>query len=249
MTVLVGGARVAALAWITPDDARRFAGSDAARLVDAAGRTLAEKDKGEPEPMQASTDSFLIIHPWDLLTANSATLARIRENRLEGEVSSRTHIDGVLVVGAGTRVLPGVVVEGRVVIGAGCKIGPNAYLRGDTAIGDGCHVGQAVEIKNSILGKKTNVGHLGYVGDSILGDGVNFGAGTVVSNLRHDGGNHRTFVDGQLVDTGRRKFGTVVGDGVHTGIHTSIYPGRKLGPGTMTRPGEVVAEDVVGFRE
>ena len=50
-------------------------------------------------------------------------------------------------------------------------------------------------------------------------------------------------VGGALVDTGRRKFGTAVGDGVHTGIHTTIYPGRKLGAHSATRPGEIVDSD------
>ena len=77
----------------------------------------------------------------------------------------------------------------------------------------------------------------------MIGRGVNFGAGTITSNLRHDGNNHRTPVAGQLVDTGRRKFGTIVGDGVHTGINTSIYPGRKFAPGSTTLPGEVVQKD------
>ncbi len=51
-------------------------------------------------------------------------------------------------------------------------------------------------------------------------------------------------VHGVLIDTGRRKFGAIIGDRVHTGIHTSIYPGRKLWPGTTTRPGEIVQHDI-----
>jgi bifunctional UDP-N-acetylglucosamine pyrophosphorylase/glucosamine-1-phosphate N-acetyltransferase len=74
---------------------------------------------------------------------------------------------------------------------------------------------------------------------------VNFGAGTITANLRHDGQNNLSEVGGRLVDTGRRKLGTVVGDNVHTGIHTSIYPGRKLWPGTWTRPGAIVQADLV----
>ena len=148
------------------------------------------------------------------------------------------------MLGKGSRVLPGVYIEGKVLIGDGCKIGPNCYIRGATSIGDQCHVGQSVEIKNSILEKGTHVGHLSYVGDSILGERVNFGAGTVTSNLRHDGANHRTMVSGALVDTGRRKFGCVAGDGCHTGINTSIYPGRKLGVDSSTRPAAVVQRDV-----
>ena len=118
-------------------------------------------------------------------------------------------------------------------------------FRGSTAIGDKCHVGQAVEIKNSILLPGTNVGHLSYLGDSILGEKVNFGAGTITSNLRHDGGAHRSPVAGLMIDTGRRKLGAIIGDGVHTGIHTSIYPGRKLWPKTVTLPGAIVAKDIL----
>jgi bifunctional UDP-N-acetylglucosamine pyrophosphorylase/glucosamine-1-phosphate N-acetyltransferase len=112
-------------------------------------------------------------------------------------------------------------------------------------IGDKCHVGQAVEIKNSILLPGTNVGHLSYLGDSILGEKVNLGAGTITSNLRHDGGAHRSPVEGRMVDTGRRKLGAIIGDGVHTGIHTSIYPGRKFWPKTSTLPGAIVDKDIV----
>ena len=52
-------------------------------------------------------------------------------------------------------------------------------------------------------------------------------------------------VQGVLVDTGRRKFGAIIGDGAHTGINTSIYPGRKLGSNASTRPGEVVQHDII----
>ena len=147
-------------------------------------------------------------------------------------------------LGQGSRVLPGVFIEGNVVIGRNCKIGPNCYLRGNTSIGEGCHIGQGVEIKNSIVMDHTGIGHLSYCGDSIIGRSVNFGAGTIIGNLRHDGANHRSMVGEELIDTGRRKFGSVVGDGVHTGINTSIYPGRKLWPGAETRPGEVVRRDI-----
>lgn len=187
--------------------------------------------------------TFAVRYPWDLLAVNEELLG-LREDPA-GETAATVAEGGLLLVGEGTRVLPGVYVEGVVVIGRDCKIGPNCYLRGSTAIGDGCHIGQAVEVKNSIIGHRSSVGHLSYVGDSILGSGVNFGAGTITSNLRHDGRNHRTAVGGELLDTGRRKFGTVVGDGVHTGIHTAIYPGRKLGPETSTLPNETVQKDKI----
>lgn len=233
-------------AWLDPRDLEAFVISGTSTLVSPTGDALAWRGI-EPVngPQHIACHSFLIRHPWDLLAANEIHVSSLDENCVEGEVHPSAVIEGVVHLGPGTRILPGVFIEGNVVIGAGCKIGPNCYIRGNTSIGEGCHIGQSVEIKNCLILSKTKVGHLSYVGDSVLGECVNFGAGTIVSNLRHDGKNHRSMVDGSLIDTGRRKFGTIVGDGVHTGIHTSIYPGRKLWPGTTTRPGEIVSRDLV----
>jgi len=231
-------------AWIDDADARLLAGADAsASLVDANGALLARTGEGGSEIM-ASPASLLVRYPWELLRLNEILTGGITEHDIRGDLSPHAHVEGMLVLGEGSRVLPGVYIEGNVIIGRDCKIGPNCYLRGNTSIGDGCHIGQAVEIKNCLIGSKTNVGHLSYIGDSVLGDRVNLGAGTITSNLRHDGGSQRTLVDGEIVDTGRRKLGTIIGDGTHTGIHTAIYPGRKLGPGSTTRPGAVVSNDI-----
>ena len=162
------------------------------------------------------------------------------EPDIRGVIRERVTVDGTIQLGEGSVILPGVCIEGNAVIGRNCKIGPNCYIRGNTSVGDHCHIGQAVEIKNSILAYHVSIGHLSYVGDSIISSGVNFGAGTIISNLRHDGENHRYRSCGQLVSTGRRKFGAVIGEGVHTGINTSIYPGRYLSKGSSTQPGEVV---------
>jgi bifunctional UDP-N-acetylglucosamine pyrophosphorylase/glucosamine-1-phosphate N-acetyltransferase len=188
-------------------------------------------------------DSILIRYPWDLLLVNDRVVGAITESRFDGEKRANVTIDGNVWLGEGSVLLPGVYIEGNVVIGQNCKIGPNCYIRGNTHIGDECHIGQAVEIKNSILMNGVSAGHLSYVGDSIIGEGCNLGAGTITANFRHDGKNHRSEVDGGLVDTGRRKFGCVMGDHVHTGIHTSIYPGRKIWSNQSTLPGEIVRKD------
>jgi len=213
-------------------------------------------------PIDANT--FLIAYPWDILRINEIILQNIADYRLNGEavpagpimtsltlnngskISSGVHNDGTLLLGEGSQLLPGVYAEGTVVVGKNCKIGPHCYLRGNTSIGDDCHIGQAVEIKNSIIMDRTSIGHLSYCGDSIIGEAVNFGAGTITSNYRHDGLTHKSMIEGRLVDTLRRKFGAIMGDRVHTGIHTSIYPGRKLWPGMSTLPGAVVSKDVIG---
>ncbi len=194
--------------------------------------------------IQIDNESRVLRYSWDLLFVNEDIVGGLKEDKIDGTVRERVTIDGNVEIGEGTVLLPGVYIEGNAIIGKDCKIGPNCYIRGKTHIGDGCHVGQAVEIKNCILMNKVSVGHLSYVGDSIIGEKTNFGAGTTTANLRHDGKNHNSKVNGKQIDTGRRKLGVIVGDNVHTGINTSIYPGRKIWSNTSTLPGEIVKKDI-----
>lgn len=184
-----------------------------------------------------------IGYPWDLLGATQYVLDNLMTPENHGEVSPVAHIIGAVSIGRGTVIRPGVVIDGPAIIGENCNIGPNAWIRPYSAIGNGCKIGQGSEIKGSILMEGAAVPHLSYAGDSILGEKVNFGCGTITANFRHDGKNHKSMVKGELVDTGRRKLGAIVGDNVHTGINTSIYPGRKLWPNVGTLPGEVVQRD------
>jgi N-acetylglucosamine-1-phosphate uridyltransferase (contains nucleotidyltransferase and I-patch acetyltransferase domains) len=158
-------------------------------------------------------------------------------------VSDEATIEGDIVVESGATIKSGVTVEGPAYIGEDATVGPNAYIRGATAVGAGAKVGHAVEVKNSVLMADATVGHLSYVGDSILGRAVNFGAGTTVANLRHDDEPVEMTVKGDRVPTGRRKFGVVVGDDAKTGINTSLNAGVVLGKGVTTTPGEVLTRD------
>jgi len=201
-------------------------------------------DEKALERIEIDKESFIMTHPWELLRVNSDVLSTKKKYEIKGTIRTGATVDGELSLGAGSLILPGVYIEGFVVIGENCKIGPNCYIRGNTSIGNNCHIGQAVEIKNSIFMDNVNAGHLSYIGDSIIGFGTNLGAGTITANFRHDGKNHVSASLGVLVDTGLRKFGTVLGDDVHTGIHTSIFPGRKIWPHKFTLPGDVVKKDI-----
>jgi len=227
-------------------------------MLNASSPVLAEQGTGSPliwlsesgalpaedcVKIPVNDASFSIRYPWDLLKVNEIVIAGLSESRIDGEVSENVTIRGNIILGAGSVLLPGVYIEGNAAIGENCKIGPNCYIRGNTHIGNECHIGQAVEIKNSILMNRVSTGHLSYVGDSIIGEETNLGAGTITANFRHDGKKHRSDVNGELVDTGRRKFGCVMGDNAHTGIHTSVYPGRKIWPNASTLPGEIVKKD------
>ena len=180
--------------------------------------------------------------PWELLEANEWKLADL-DRRVDGDVADSATLRGDVVVEAGATVEPGVVIEGPALVRAGAHVGPHAYVRGATLLGEDVRVGHAVEVKNSVVMRETAVPHLSYVGDSVLGRAVNFGAGTTVANLRHDDEPVRVTVKGERVSTGRRKFGVVVGDGAKTAIDTSLNAGVTLSTGARTRPGESVDRD------
>ena len=180
--------------------------------------------------------------PWELLEANEWKLGEL-DRRIDGDVSETADLRGDVVVEDGATVEAGVVIEGPALVRSGADVGPNAYIRGATLLGEDTHVGQSVELKNTVVMGDSNVPHLSYVGDSVLGRGVNFGAGTNVANLRHDGADVRMTVKGERVSTGRRKFGVVAGDDVKTGINTSLNAGVTLSTGATTGPGETVTRD------
>ncbi len=163
--------------------------------------------------------------PWDLLNANEILLKGIR-TEIAGAVEPFATIIGEVMIGEGSIVRNGSYIIGPVVIGENCDIGPNCYVRPSTSIGHRVKVGHAVEVKNSIIMDDTKIGHLSYVGDSIIGRRCNFGAGTLIANLRFDEKNIK--VNG--VDTGRRKLGVVMGDDVNTGINSMINVGTMIGP-------------------
>ncbi len=187
-----------------------------------------------------------IGYPWDLLRANAFLLDQMEEPKILGTVMTGAWVEGKVFIDEGTIVRPGSVIEGPAYIGKNCTIGPNCWIRPYTTIGNHCRVGQASEIKNSILFDHAFAPHQNYVGDSILGEGVNLGCGTVTANVRHDGQPAKSVVNGILIETGLKKLGAVLGDKVHTGILTAIYPGRKMWPNTFTRPSEVVDRDIIG---
>ncbi|RLM33839.1 bifunctional sugar-1-phosphate nucleotidylyltransferase/acetyltransferase [Haloarcula sp. Atlit-120R] len=180
--------------------------------------------------------------PWELLEANEWKLGQL-DRRLDGEVRGDADLRGEVVVETGAVIEPGVVIEGPALVRSGAHVGPNAYVRGATLLGEDTHVGHGVELKNTVLMADSNVPHVSYVGDSVIGREVNFGAGTQVANLRHDGDPVQMTVKGDRVSTGRRKFGVVAGDGAKTAINTSLNAGVVLSTGATTTPGESVTRD------
>ena len=190
-----------------------------------------------PEPFR---DAYDPEAPWSLLgDPLDALLATLPDRHFEIETREGVFIEGAsIVVGPGTDIAPGALIEGPAWIGRDVEIRASAYIRGGSWIGDGAVVGANTEVKRSILFPGAKAPHLAYVGDSILGSGVNLGAGTILSNFRHDGGEVVILgPGGKKIPTGRRKLGAVLGDGVATGCNSVLHPGVVVGRESMTYPG------------
>lgn len=184
-----------------------------------------------------------IGNPWNYLDSNQEMLGRMEE-RIWGEIEEFVKRRGKLYLGKKSVIKSGSYIEGPVYIGDNTIIGPNAYLRSFTSVGDDCKIGSAVEVKNSIIMDRANVPHLSYIGDSIIGKNCNIGAGTLVGNLRLDEKNVKMRIRKELKDTGRKKFGCVIGDNVKIGLNVMINAGRKIGSSSLIGPGVIVYEDV-----
>jgi len=193
-------------------------------------------DKGYDISYQKINYWLDLSYPWDLLSANESLLAGIKSQNL-GEVEENVTVKGIIAVGENTVIRSGSYIVGPVIIGQNCEIGPNCYIRPYTAIGDGCHIGSAVEVKNSIIMRGSKLPHHNYVGDSIIGEECNFGAGTKIANLRLD----KKEIQVADINTKRRKLGAIIGDRVETGINASINVGSMIGNNTLVGPGAIAS--------
>ena len=127
-------------------------------------------------------------------------------------------------------------------LGAPCIIGPEtevrhcAFIRGSALVGANCVVGNSVELKNVILFDNVQTPHYNYVGDSILGYKSHMGAGSITSNVKSD----KTLVvvkNGvERIETGRKKFGAILGDHVEVGCNSVLNPGTVIGRNTSVYP-------------
>ena len=179
-------------------------------------------------------------YPWDLLNANEKMMAALKPDNL-GTVEDNVVLKGAVVIGKNTVIKTGSYIEGPVIIGEDCRIGPNCFIRPSTTIGNDCHIGAFVELKNSIIMNGTDVPHLNYVGDSVVGEGCNFGAGTKIANLRLDEEN----IHVGAINTKRRKLGAIIGDNVKTGINSCINVGTVIGNNSLIGPGVVAKGNIL----
>jgi bifunctional N-acetylglucosamine-1-phosphate-uridyltransferase/glucosamine-1-phosphate-acetyltransferase GlmU-like protein len=139
-------------------------------------------------------------------------------------------------LGQGVLIESGAMIKSPAIIGDQTEVRQGAYLRGYCLTGRGCVLGHTTEIKHSIFLNKAKAGHFAYLGDSILGENTNLGAGTKFANLRFLDGNITIRTKDGFIDTGRRKFGAILGDNTQTGCNSVTSPGTLIGKDSFLLP-------------
>jgi bifunctional UDP-N-acetylglucosamine pyrophosphorylase/glucosamine-1-phosphate N-acetyltransferase len=211
-------------------------------ITDAISLLLKEQNKFLA--VKLSRDDWLDIgRPWDLLEANRWALTRTG-HKVAGLVENGAHLIGPVTIAETARIRSGAYIEGPAFIDEEADIGPNCYIRPYTSIGKNARIGNACEIKESIIMDKVHIGHLSYVGDSIIGENCNLAAGTITANYRLDAGTVKMMVKDKVVDSERRKLGAILGDNVKTGINALFMPGVKIGANSWVGSNVVVKRDV-----
>jgi NDP-sugar pyrophosphorylase family protein len=147
----------------------------------------------------------------------------------KGKLMGSPYIDTNVFIDEGTVVEHGAMIKGPAFIGKNCEIRNGAYIRGNVLVDDGTVIGNSCEVKNAAFHQKGNVPHFAYVGDSILGFKAHFGAGVKVSNVKLTWETVKVKIgEGNIVDTGLKKFGAIVGDEVDVGCNATLNPGSLI---------------------
>lgn len=144
-------------------------------------------------------------------------------------------IDHDIAVHRSATVEPGAMLKGPAIVGPRAFVAAGAYVRGGCWIADDCILGPGSELKTTLMFSGSKLAHFNFVGDSILGSGVNIEAGAIIANYRNEQPDPAIaiLIDGRTMTTGVAKFGALVGDGCRIGANAVIAPGAILAPRTI----------------
>lgn len=172
-------------------------------------------------------------YPWEALEGIKKLILEIGPTLSEEEYD---HPQEDVWIAKDAKRYPNNYIAGPCIIGHGTEIRPGAFIRGSALVGDNCVVGNSTELKNVILFDNVQVPHYNYVGDSILGYKAHMGAGSITSNVKSDKKPVVIKNEGELIETGRKKVGALVGDRVEVGCNTVLNPGTVIGRDSNVYP-------------
>jgi NDP-sugar pyrophosphorylase family protein len=170
------------------------------------------------------------LAPWEMVR-DAAEIVRAALAGCDGEFT----VAGEIAVHRSARIEPGATLKPPCIVGPGCFLANSVYLRGGVYLAGQVTIGPAVEIKGSFILPGSAFGHLNFIGDSIVGSGVNAEAGAVFANHHNDRADKeiRVMIGGRRVPTGATRFGALIGDDCRIGANAVLSPGSLLPRGTL----------------
>ena len=179
-------------------------------------------------------DSFDdVTYAWEVLPKIGDFIVEL------GKTLSKEEYDQVeenVWIAKSANVFPSAYIHGPAIIGKDAEVRHCAFIRGNAIVGEGAVVGNSTELKNVILFNKVQVPHYNYVGDSVLGYKAHMGAGSITSNVKSDKKLVVVKTPEGGIETGRKKFGAMLGDEVEVGCGTVLNPGSVVGRHTNIYP-------------
>ena len=172
-------------------------------------------------------------YPWEILSQISAFICKLGA-ALDPQLYTKQG-DNVYIA-HDARIAQSAHIQGPCIICPGAEIRHCAFIRGGVIVGADAVVGNSTELKNCILFDGVQVPHYNYIGDSILGYRAHLGAGAVTSNVKSDKSHVVIKGDGIAINTGRKKVGAMVGDGVEIGCGAVLCPGTVIGRDSTVYP-------------
>jgi NDP-sugar pyrophosphorylase family protein len=177
--------------------------------------------------------------PWDITSAAELIVAK-QIKKLGSDYAIKDNI----AIHKDAVVEDHVVIKGPTIISANCFIGAHAYLRNGVFLGNNVTVGPGCEIKSSLIFSKTTVAHFNFIGDSIIGSGVNMEAGSVIANHYNERKDKeiKIFLNGEIHSTSTEKFGALVGDQTKIGANAVLSPGTVLQSKSIVKRLELIEQ-------
>ncbi len=172
-------------------------------------------------------------YPWEALDGIHDFILTLGETLPQEEYD---HPAADVWIAKGVPVAPTASITGPCIIGRGTEVRPGAFIRGNALVGENCVIGNSTELKNVVIFDNVQVPHFNYVGDSILGYRSHMGAGSITSNVKSDKTLVTVKAADQQIETGRKKFGAMLGDFVEVGCNSVLNPGTVIGPHSNVYP-------------
>ena len=187
--------------------------------------------------------------PWDILDANKIVMDRLLKGKgsyiaESADVHPSVVIEGSVYIGEGSIIRPYTTLRGPVYIGKNVYVGNNSLIRDYSSLCDGVRIGYAVEMRDSMVFQRVNIGRMTYLADSIIGADTCIEAGAQLWNWRPGSEPLYLEQENEKIQVPLRKFGVIVGDNVVIGVNASIYPATRIGEDSMISSGCVVEEDI-----